>query len=996
MTCNPKWEEITRELRPGQVAQDRFDLCVRVFRIKLKKMIEYVKDKKVFGRVKAREMVIEFQKRGLPHAHCLLILDQEDKPTGVEEYDHIVCAELPDPEDTDLYETVTTCMLHGPCGNHNPRAPCTVPDPAVPGGFKCTKGYPKEYAERTTVQRDGYPVYQRRDNGATYRKRGVRYEYTNKDVVPYNAWLCRVFNCHINVEICSTIAAVKYLYKYVCKGHDMIQGEVQAADGVDPRRNEPQRYLDCRYVSASEAYWRLSSFQLQYMSPSVVHLTVHVQNQQQVMYAPNAEITRVLERSEMTTLTEWLSYNRQARAGHPGYDPVALTTLYPDFPTRFVWNTTNKAWTVRQNGDTIGRIHSVSPRDTERYYLRLLLHHVPGATSFEDIRTFENTVYDSYHAATKARGLLETDDEFDNDLRVASGVSSPKQLRELFAMMLMYCEVGDPVALFENYLSDFAEDFTHEQGIEEVTPAIRNSVLAHMEALLERNNFTLAQFPGMPVPEEEEVHLTPADQHDILHHIMNAERLAGLLNEDQRAMYDAVVSALEAPSIADIPVNEVVPPKCFYVDGPAGTGKTFLYSAIIAYAKANAHSVLPTASTGIAALLLEGGRTAHSTFKIPIPITRTSTCDIKVQSRLAERIRRAAILLLDEAPVLHKDVIAALDRTLRDIMKILDPRLEHVPFGGKVILLGGDFRQMLPVIPKATRGTIVDSCINKSELWEHFAVYHLRENLRLIGEQQGWADFLLQVGEGLIESPMPLPEGVVTATSLEDMIAQVYQAADGTISDFHNKAILTPRNKDVNYLNDVVLDAMPGEAMEFASVDVIPPGEVDNAALFPTEYLNTINLSSIPLHKLRLKRNCVVLLLRNLDAGRGLCNGTRLRVDEFFPNLLKVTIVSQGAYFGETHCIPRIALYPNDSNLPFRFKRLQFPVRLAFAMSINKSQGQTLDKIALYLPAPVFAHGHLYVALSRTRLGGHGIVLFDPNGDTSNLSNVVYREVFQN
>ena len=159
---------------------------------------------------------------------------------------------------------------------------------------------------------------------------------------------------------------------------------------------------------------------------------------------------------------------------------------------------------------------------------------------------------------------------------------------------------------------------------------------------------------------------------------------------------------------------------------------------------------------------------------------------------------------------------------------------------------------------------------------------------------------------------------------------------------------------------------------------MIPPGEVDNASAFPAEYLNSINTSSLPLHKLRLKLRCVVLLLRNLDSTQGLCNGTRLRIDAFFPTLLQVTIVSQGAYYGNKHFLPRIAIYPNDSNLPFKFKRLQFPVRLAFAMSINKSQGQTLDKIALYVPGPLFAHGHLYVALSRTRAGPTGSSISTP------------------
>ncbi|DBA01162.1 TPA: hypothetical protein N0F65_002297 [Lagenidium giganteum] len=163
---------------------------------------------------------------------------------------------------------------------------------------------------------------------------------------------------------------------------------------------------------------------------------------------------------------------------------------------------------------------------------------------------------------------------------------------------------------------------------------------------------------------------------------------------------------------------------------------------------------------------------------------------------------------------------------------------------------------------------------------------------------------------------------------------------------------------------------MPGQVQTYQSIDSIPPGEVQKLELH--------RHSDATVFSLRLKIGCVVILLRNLDASRGLCNGTRLRVVRFFPTLLQVTIISQGAY-----------------KLPFLFKRLPFPVRLVFAMSINKAQGQTLDKVGLFLPSKLFAHGHRYVALSRTRTGSEGIYLYTPDPPTRTLNNVVFREVFQ-
>jgi hypothetical protein len=152
MTANPKWEEITNALLPGQMSQDRPDLVARVFQLKLQALLTLINKKNIFGRPVAHVYVAEFQKCGLPHAHILVILQASDKPRNATDYDRIVCAEIPDktlfPE---LYETV---MLHGPCGPANPNAPCMKDG-------KCSKGYPKPFAETTTTDSNEYPIYRR-------------------------------------------------------------------------------------------------------------------------------------------------------------------------------------------------------------------------------------------------------------------------------------------------------------------------------------------------------------------------------------------------------------------------------------------------------------------------------------------------------------------------------------------------------------------------------------------------------------------------------------------------------------------------------------------------------------------------------------------------------------------------------------------------------------------------------------------------------------------
>jgi len=211
--------------------------------------------------------------------------------------------------------------------------------------------------------------------------------------------------------------------------------------------------------------------------------------------------------------------------------------------------------------------------------------------------------------------------------------------------------------------------------------------------------------------------------------------------------------------------------------------------------------------------------------------------------------------------------------------------------------------------------------------------------------------------------------------------------------------ILAPRNANVSDLNESILQQMAGEARQYFSADKIiyeAGADPDNAEPIAIEVLRSITSSSLPPGELNLKVGCPVILLRNLDPSRGLCNGTRMVITRMGDRVLEARLIG-GEHGGGIVFIPRISLIPTGAtDLTFQMKRHQFPVRLAFALSINKAQGQSVKSVGIYLKTPVFAHGQLYVALSRATASNNIKVLLPSEGPDmpeSTTHNIVYNEI---
>ena len=284
----------------------------------------------------------------------------------------------------------------------------------------CSKKYPKQYCSETQLGADSYPLYKRSSPGdggqvSTISMRiggsRINQEVDNRWIVPYNKLLLRSMNYHCNVELCMSIKSIKYVlkFKYVHKGCDQAMFTLWSSQ-VD----EISDYQNARYVSSNEAAWRILEFPIHERDPPVQQLAVHLENGQRVYFTEDTASDQASRDPPKTTLTEFFALCR--------LDDFAKTLLYVDVPRYYTWN--KKTWKRRKQGVVVaghpgvkearilGRVYTISPRQGECFYLRLLLHHVRGPQSFSELKTVNGDLCSSFREACFKLGLLVDDNQY--------------------------------------------------------------------------------------------------------------------------------------------------------------------------------------------------------------------------------------------------------------------------------------------------------------------------------------------------------------------------------------------------------------------------------------------------------------------------------------------------------------------------------------------------------------------------------------------------------
>ncbi|KAL5570500.1 hypothetical protein UlMin_027075 [Ulmus minor] len=321
--------------------------------------------------------------------------------------------------------------------------------------------------------------------------------------------------------------------------------------------------------------------------------------------------------------------------------------------------------------------------------------------------------------------------------------------------------------------------------------------------------------------------------------------------------------------------------------------------------------VLATASSGVAVAIMPGGRTAHSRFKLSLDIEGKATCSVSKQSGLAKLLQITKLIIWDEAPMINKRAIEAVDIMLQDINDC------NLPFGGKVIIFGGDFQQVFPVVRRATKEEVINASLVMSYLWPLFIKIQLSENMRARFDQR-FSKNLLCIGDGEEQidddDNITLPDNIIIpnevgTTSLEKMITNVFPNIHNYPNNTHfmiNREILTPKNDYVNEINNILINQFPGNPITYCSFDETRD---KNEQCFQEDFLNTLIPNGILRHELVLKRNCPIILPRNLNPSEGLCNGTCLIYKNFEPNMIDAEIAS-GYYSGKRVFFSQNSIYP--------------------------------------------------------------------------------------
>ena len=949
-------------------------------------------------------------------------------------FNRFIQAKMPSEDDSEYYACVERHMTHV-CSN------------AVNGCLdkegNCKRGYRRrEVMATTTLDENGYPIY-RRPNRADLK------------VVPHNREVLLDWDGHINVEYAGTSYTVLYLYKYLFKGNRKVKATFQELS-ESQKVDEFFMYLRGRYICSMESTWKFFHFQTYPATkPSVSKITVklpsHVDNLLNDGMTCDMGIyfarPLVFAEYKYTEFFKHFAYSRKLPARFRNsvmWDLISITSansgtfdfqnfcidISAKFP--FLHGSGKRLYLFSRDSTkakSIVRMNWVFPSAGEIFYLRILLFNLP-AMSFQDYRTVNNIEFKTFQLAAVARNLVDDDREAYLAFQNVILMSTPAELRSLLVLLTVEGYPTLSIIEDEEMFRTMYDDYLHldNECIGNIGLA-KNKCLLDLKRRFDMHGEDIMEACGFPLPiasadmtELDRIRLKyePTAQKQLLdQYLRNSPN-----TDEQEVAFEEVKRALEENR------------GCFiFIQGSAGTGKSTFARKLTALARSMGKVALGCAATALAAQVYgedEEFTTAHDLFGIPV-IEDNEDIDHEadIVSNYVKQIKKLAVLL-EASLVVWDEILSNHKHCLATAFSVCEY------FRNKVVILMGDWRQCPPVVRNGDMYEIVHASMKYSRYWSRFRVFKFTKNLRLVAaasdssssavaaqfveQQKEYLEMLNIIGEG--EDPAELQQSSVAevygenvqtdgsrivalpslnATSdMKEMLTWLFP--EGFNPDLmHTKAILAATNTVVDEWNTVIQNLNSNIAYELCSIDKVKDIDDPHGILqrmISESVLERFQRPGVPNHRLVLKKDDICMVMRNLNKREGIAKNTRVKIVHISLYIIRVCTLhpTNPKYYN----IPRIRF---TVTLPYgrsiKMERRQFPLRLAYSMTYNKSQGQEFDKVCVDIRKHPFTHGHLYVALSRIRIASNLRLFTNPQSNSNTdefpeppiVTNVVYKQL---
>ena len=937
---------------------------------------------------------------GLPHAH-ICVRDPNAPPKwnhdAIGDYiDSVISARFPDnmEEWPEYVVTLRKNMVHR-CSDG--------PNGCMPEGKDSCKNHfdTNILREKSCIDDDGFPQYKR---------------LQEKDlvVVAHSIEALMDWGGHINFEYCGSCLTVIYLYKYLFKGSKKEKFRLQNCNDIDDD-DEINLHIRGRVLTSMDAVWRTFGFQTYPQSDPTVQSVRVVGPEEMLSLTADDKacdllvwFCRPLHLQDMKFTELYSHYTRSFTKPNAAHE--YFTVLMP--------NITRPVYLKRRTSKILTRMQMIYISVGEMHYLRTLLIHIV-ASSYEELKTHNGVLFDTFQEAAYANNIVDDKDECLKCLLENIIFCTPYELRALFAILTSQgfatLNILENIDIVAAMTADFRMKF--KTG-EVVTDQVYNCMLRDFQQRLAAHGKTMDQF-GLPEPAESESeyemeskrYINEAQQ--VIYNRLN-EQFPN--NDEQQEVMDCVMNALAHPGSTEF----------IFVQGLAGTGKSNLGRKLLSYGRANGHLSFALASTALVATLYDNGWTAHSFFKVEV---RDDTDEDDTENRSdvqcilgptrKELLDKTRLIFWDEFPSNHAEVFNAAYIALNQLQ-------------GKIIVAVGDFKQCPPVVQFGSREDIVNASIKSHNLFQQFRKMELTRNMRLEGmeraiqlkieqncatdsdildleAQKKYGESLLAIGRGITtESVQLLDEDATTGRMLLRLEGFQYFTQEEEVLSFLypnglqypnmiGKHVLVATNYLGDFWNSKIQEQNEEDLVILRSVDTLvdcddPYGIL--AGMLTKEVLAKYDHNGVPPHELHLKKGDIALVLVTMSKIDKITKNTRVLILKITQRTVRVQTLTEPQI---SFSFPRINFkfklpYGNS----FRLLRRQFPLRLAYAISINKSQGMEGDKIVIDGRVSPFMMGHTYVANSRVTSFKNIAILNTPEQILDlapTIVNVVYKEL---